>query len=339
MDHDSDETGDGSPASRNRQAVTLPGHRLVMVLGMTQRVGTNHLFDLLLLHPRLAAPGWMHEDYLILHSDHLVRYAGRVSSQWTPAWGVPRAAGRDLELSLGRALEEFVLAGVDLESPVPLFSGAPRRGPLGDREWFALTKTPSIRGLRNVHRLLPSARLVVIVRGGPATVESAVRSFGGTYESWMRTWAAAASEVVDFFRSAPPRSVLVRYEDLVRDRAGEMRRVLEALDLPVEEFPFDRVDHLPVRGSSQTAGVDGPDFSPREPDATFDPLARAGSWDERLLRRFRWIAGSVVEQLGYRHLSEEPDPLRERFTDLRVLIGRGAARLERGVKRRVRRLW
>jgi hypothetical protein len=95
--------------------------------------------------------------------------------------------------------------------------------------------------------------------------------------------------------------LLVRYEDLLDDLEGSMRRVLGYLGLDPELFDFDRAAGMPVRGSSVFFGPGrhGVHWDPVEKTSEFDPKQRWRSWRPDMLERFEWIAGEQLRYFGY----------------------------------------
>src|SRR5207253_6891605 len=122
-------------------------------------------------------------------------------------------------------------------------------GPVSDRR--LMLRSPTTEGIAAATTLFPNAHVVVLVRDGPATVESGRRSFGWPYEEAMLAWRQSVRRVLSFLASADgPRCQLIRFEDLTTDPAREIARVISFLDLDPALYPFDRVDEVPVLGSS-----------------------------------------------------------------------------------------
>jgi hypothetical protein len=118
----------------------------------------------------------------------------------------------------------------------------------------------------------------------------------------MLAWRQSVRRVLSFLASADgPRCRLVRFEDLTADPAREIARVIAFLDLDPALYPFNRVDEIPVVGSSSFGRTDGErvHWRPVPKDPSFEPLARAQSWPAHRLGRFAWLAGAEQRKLGY----------------------------------------
>jgi hypothetical protein len=252
----------------------------IFVLGLTHRSGTLWLRNLLLLHSDCAGcpPG---EDWLIGYAHLLARYVMLVSRHWKP-----RSEVKDewLYEGLGRGL-------------LGLWEG--RTG-----EKRLVTRTPSVRNLRIFAKLLPQAFLLVIVRDGRAVVESSVKTFDRYHETYMRSWARAAREALDFQEGAKyanSRCLFIRYEDLFTNLETELHRIFNFIGLSAASYNFEAAKHLPVRGSSstRTSRSERVHWQPVEKTGEFDPLSRWHHWSRGRHERFNWIAGLFLQRFGY----------------------------------------
>lgn len=260
--------------------IPAPCPNSIFILGISQRSGTNFLYNLVCLHPDcVGSVPW--EDFLVHYSDLLGKYVDSVSSHWLPAWDV---RGDSLYQYLGSGLLSFLTAQ----------AGGKR----------LVTKTPSVHNLSYFFKLFPQAYLLILVRDGRAVVESGVKSFGWDYETAMRAWAEAARVILDFDqanKNSSLRYLIVRYEDICNNCEGELRRVLAFLDLSVKTYDFEAAVHLPIRGSSElkAQGEKTTHWHPVEKTSAFTPLQRWSHWSRSLHERFNWIAGQYLVQFGY----------------------------------------
>jgi hypothetical protein len=191
-------------------------------------------------------------------------------------------------MHIGTALLRFADPGPEEEGPVGNFR--------------LVLRSPTTEGITTATTLFPDSRVLVLVRDGPATVESGRRSFGWPYEEAMLAWRQSVRRILSFLASVDgPRCQLIRFEDLTADPGHEIARVLSFLGLDPVLYPFNQVDEVPVFGSSSFGRTDGEEvhWRPVLKDSSFNPLARAQSWPPRRLARFAWLAGSEQHKLGY----------------------------------------
>lgn len=258
----------------------------IFVLGISQRSGTNFLYQLICLHPH-CHPRWVYEDFLVSHSDLLLRYAESKYGSWSADWGFGEDTIDKLVVNLGRGLHSF-LETRDVEN---------------QGSGYLVTKTPTCRNLDNYFRLFPQSPLIILVRDGRSVTESLVRGFHWSYERAMHNWADESHRIVEFEHQwqdvKDNRYLIVRYEDLYRNTAVEMTRILLFLDLPVHLYDFNAAAELPIIGSSFANSGDRVDFTPKEKSSDFDPLRRWSGWSKAMQTRFNWVAGDFLVAFGY----------------------------------------
>jgi hypothetical protein len=259
----------------------------IILLSACPRSGSNYLENLLLLHPA-CRKSKVPEDFFLANSETLLNFCRSVAESWDD-WWLQRLGGPSrLATNIGTALLRFA-------DPA-----AEEVGPAGDLH--LILRSPTTEGIATAAALFPNARVLVLVRDGPATVESGRRSFGWPYEEAMLAWRQSVRRVLSFLASADgPQCQLIRFEDLTADPARELARVIAFLGLDPALYPFGRVDEIPVLGSSSFGRTDGErvHWRPVPKDASFDPLARAQSWPAHRLTRFAWLAGTEQRKLGY----------------------------------------
>ncbi len=153
--------------------------------------------------------------------------------------------------------------------------------------------------------------------------------------------------LLDLQATAPSgRLHVVRFEDLVERPEATVRSVCEHCSLDPDRFPYDRIDALPVRGSSALAGSGGDVHWARvDKPEDFAPVERWHSWSPHLHRRFAELAGEQHRALGYDLLEptgtdtigERVGDVRDRlldstFRDVRERLGRVRRAVPRAVK-------
>ena len=291
--------------SNTDTAIGRPSGSPIFVLGMLQRTGTNHLWDLLGLHPDTELLGPVFEDHLVRWSPHLVSFVDDVTRRWSEDWEVPPSESADLLRSLGDGVVSW------------LSNHAPNRR--------VVTKMPSVEQVDRFFDLFPSCSLVVIIRDGRSVCESGVNTFGWSYERAFRRWACAADRVLaaEGRYGDHPSFQVVRYEELIDRPSDVMRSVCATVGLDPERFPYDQIDDVPIRGSSALAAGGGAavHWKPVERSASFDPRERWRSWDDHRHRRYAAVAGAQHRALGYELI--EPggtDSVRDRLADIRDLL-------------------
>jgi len=262
-------------------------HNPIILLSVCPRSGSNYLEALLSLHLR-CRKSRLPEDFFLANSETLLNFCRSVAESWDNWWFQRLGGTSHLAMHIGAALLRFADPAPEEEEPVS--------------DYRLMLRSPTTEGIAAASTLFPNAHVVVLVRDGPATVESGRRSFGWPYEEAMLAWRHSVRRILSFLAGVDGRRcVLIRFEDLAADPAREIARVIDFLGLDPVLYPFNRVDEIPVFGSSSFGRADGEGvhWRPVPKDPSFDPLARAESWPPRRLRRFAWLAGAEHRKLGY----------------------------------------
>jgi hypothetical protein len=262
-------------------------HEPIILLSACPRSGSNYLENLLSLHPH-CRKSKVPEDFFLANSETLLNFCRSVADSWDDWWLQRLGGPTRLAMHIGTALLRFADPGPEEGGPV--------------NDFRLMLRSPTTEGIAAATTLFPNARVLVLVRDGPATVESGRRSFGWPYEEAMQAWRRSVRRILTFLASADgPRCQLIRFEDLTADPAREIARVIAFLRLDPALYPFDRVDDIPVFGSSSFGRTEGEGvhWRPVPKDSSFDPLARAQSWRAHRLARFAWLAGAEQRKLGY----------------------------------------
>ncbi len=188
-----------------------------------------------------------------------------------------------------------------------------------------VTKMPSVEQVDRFFDLFPTCPLVVIVRDGRSVCESGVNTFGWSYERAFRRWARAADRVLAASQryAGRPNFQVVRYEELIDQPHEVMRSVCATVGLDPETFPYDAIEHVPIRGSSTLAADGGTavHWNPVERSDAFDPRERWRTWDDHCHRRYAAVAGAQHRDLGYELVVPGgTDSVRDRLADAHDLV-------------------
>ncbi len=258
---------------------------LLMLQGITQRSGTNYLYNLLKIHPKVSEMRVPGEDFLLAASPQLSKYVEKTASFWNPIWG----GGLDVNVQKEHLLHAIGKGIIEHY----LINELPQGHTL-------MSKTPSTLHVDMAPRMFPQARIIFLVRNPLSVVVSGHKSFGWTLRWGLRHWHDSARRILAFQAAYPDKCLVVRYEDLVGNTVQEIEHILEWNNLQVSTFPFEQIDHLPVVGSS-TFGKSGEKIAWDGVKAHegFDP-------NQRMDELPTWLAGSLfsrvmgeAEALGY----------------------------------------
>jgi len=261
-------------------------NKLIFLIGIIPRSGTNFLFNSLTVHPTCnpaAVPG---EDHLFRNSDLLVEYIEKTSECWRSKWeGMDKKVYKDkLNNVLGNALVNLLV-------------------PESTKGITFLTKTPLTEGLKKIFKLIPESKIIVLLRDGKDAVESGVQSKFWSYEEGMELWNKNALEILDFQKSYQEKVEyfhLIKYEDLVLNPKSCLEKLLNFCSLDSSLYDWKQIKAQPVFGSSQNKNSKGlVDWQPKPADDNFNPLSRSKHWSKELLNQYYSICSESAIQLGY----------------------------------------
>ncbi|MDO6707098.1 sulfotransferase [Photobacterium sp. 1_MG-2023] len=265
--------------------------RLCFLLGIMPRSGTNYFANLLNLHPQCFHNAPVYEDFLLSQSGYLNTYCQQVKRHWSSRWDPQRHILTEAHLMrhLGLGLQQFLLSG-------------PKQQALSETD-LVVAKTPSVRELRYFFKLFPDSKLLILVRDGRAVAESGVRSFDWDFEKAAYDWGTSAQRILDFMAEHPERQHQIKrvsYESLLTDAEQTLKSVFEFLALDPDALSMDAVRQMHVSGSSeQREQQSAVTWTPMAADQNFQPLARFRHWRPHRHRRFEWLAGQALYDLGY----------------------------------------
>ena len=218
---------------------TRAGQGLILLLGITQRSGTNYCHKVLTCHPDCSGTQFeLWEDFLIHESHRLLSYVSAASQHWNAKWHAESLLHTSLLEALGAGLTTFLRQGCHSR--------------------YLIAKTPSLRGIEHIPLLLPGSRLLIVVRDGRDVVTSGMRSFGWDFQRAVDFWTNGAREIMRFRDNHPGFGfLLVRYEDLVTRLPEVVGQLCHYLDVAPSLFDVEAALRLPVLGSCDDIDANG----------------------------------------------------------------------------------
>lgn len=109
-----------------------------------------------------------------------------------------------------------------------------RKNTLASGKPYLVEKTPRhVRRMTVIRAAVPGAKFVIIVRDGRDVTASLGKRLGGDYAAALERWVKDNTRVLK--ERKRPDVHLLRYEDLVTDAPGTIRKVCDFLGVPYEE--------------------------------------------------------------------------------------------------------
>ncbi|MCP5099989.1 MAG: sulfotransferase [Chloroflexi bacterium] len=271
--------------------------RVVYLLGMMPRSGTNFFFELICSHPDCGGLARIPEPFLMANADHLIRFVDDVHTSWNNLWAdFEEALKEPLLKAIGSGLEQYLYSLTEETWVMKNLVNEQRPACVRISPAVVIARTPSVKNLHLVSQLT-DAKVVVLVRDGRSVVESGMRSFGWLFEESIYRWAQAADTVLQVMPNNP-QMMCIRYEDLLQNKDELMRELFDFVQVDAHKYDFTQ--ETPVRGSStyfdDNAGMN---WDATQKSSDFNPLQRWHHWSRARHERFNWVAGKQLVALGY----------------------------------------
>jgi LPS sulfotransferase NodH len=271
---------------------TTPGGPPLLILGV-RRSGTTLLRVMLDRHSQLAVPD---ESYFVpqLADRHLRRvdpddFVGDLRRLNTlTEWDVPLDEVRD-------RLRPDMPIGTAIATVYAVYAQQRGKARWGD-------KTPMyMQNLRLLERLFPDALFVHLIRDGrDAALSFLEMPRGLVTETWMHPhtpadfasqWRTEVAAARRLGRRTGARYLEVRYEDLVADVGGVLRRICEFAGLEYEPDMADYAGNVDVSAKPHQQRL-------RQP-----PTSGVRDWRTQMspddVAAFEHVAGDLLHELGY----------------------------------------
>ena len=255
----------------------------LIIHGVMPRSGTVYVGELLRLHPDLYAyPNEIWELPFLRQTEDLLK--------------VQRDFFLAYEQNVGKIGEhDFLpLFGSSLIAYLHSFLPPERR---------MLLKVPGVQYLTYFYSTFPEENLLLLVRDGRDVVHSTLRTWPQLrFSMACRRWRRAANMVLSFHAMHSKREKgywLARFEDAVRDPAAFVRQACEHFDLDVQGYPFEKIEDIPIHGSSSLRVQGKVVWDHMDRPKGFNPTSHWRSWSQGKKRTFKRIAGQALIDLGY----------------------------------------
>lgn len=255
--------------------------RSIMLHGILQRSGTNLLNEILLLSPDVTQPVLkIRENWFLHHSDYFYEYADKLFEHWSDAkWQGDDFCKQGFYRQVGDAFLNYI-----------------GQNNTGLPEKMLISKTPSVRRLARNFEMFPESKLIIITRDPRDVAASAFGTWGSPIRSTVHEWNEAAVAIADFESMAETDTyMLLRYEDLITDQVHWVKQCLSFLGLPHDNYPWSKLEALPVFGSSDDKGK----FEIKAATDSFQPVNRWESLPAQEKDMFAYLNDTAMSYFGY----------------------------------------
>jgi hypothetical protein len=165
-----------------------------------------------------------------------------------------------------------------------------------------LLKAPVSEYLPYFYTAFPFENLLVLMRDGRDVVTSTIKTWPqSSFLDVCRRWNYSARLILQCNQKFSGRSnyYYARYEDASKSSEEFVRAVCRQFGLDENRYPFDKIEALPLYGSSTERAGKEVSWSPMEKPKEFQSIGRWESWSASQKRAFKKIAGQTLIDLGY----------------------------------------
>jgi protein-tyrosine sulfotransferase len=162
-----------------------------------------------------------------------------------------------------------------------------------------LLKVPGVEYLDYFYDVFPNENLLLLTRDGRDLVASTIKTWPQLrFADVCRRWANSARMILRFNEAHKNKEGywLARYEDAVKDPETFVRGACSHFNLDPDIYPFEKINALPVIGSSTTR-KQGDTWVKKT--ISFNPIGRWEQWSKLRKMTFKRIAGQALVELGY----------------------------------------
>lgn len=162
-----------------------------------------------------------------------------------------------------------------------------------------LVKVPGVQYLNYFYSMFPHEHLLVLLRDGRDVVASTIKTWPQIrFSDACRRWDRSAKMILACNERYHDKQGywLAKYEDAVQDPASFVQEACSHFGLDISQYPFERMENLPVIGSSTTR-KQGESWMKNK--TGFKPIGRWQSWSGWRKWIFKAIAGESLKKLGY----------------------------------------
>jgi protein-tyrosine sulfotransferase len=165
-----------------------------------------------------------------------------------------------------------------------------------------LLKIPLAEYLPYFYTAFPYENLIVLMRDGRDVVSSTIKTWPNySFVDVCKWWNNSARLIIHCNRRFTGQSnyCFARYEDVVKDPMAFILAVCNRFGLEKNRYPFEKINDLPLYGSSVERAGKKVSWAPVEKPKGFNPIGRWSDWSAGQKRIFKKIAGQTLLDLDY----------------------------------------
>lgn len=233
---------------------------VIFIIGCSPRSGTNYVFNILREHPDTVHPTIKNEDFLLVNSNYIRNYIELTKKLYPHNWGNDHI---DFGATIGKALKSLLYSQSFDNKKV-------------------ITKTPMPLNIQNFDLLFKGEKLVIIVRNGPDTIDSYMKTFKKSFEFSIRVWKSGMQTLTNF------KPQVFKYESFIDNKKYTISKLLNYCDLDESKYSYDAAERIGIVGSSKYT-IDGKISWEKEIEIN-DTTIKDVAWEKwGLIKKWRYV--------------------------------------------------
>ena len=255
----------------------------IIIHGVMQRTGTVYVGELLRLHPDIYAyPNEVWEVPFLKFLDNLVNFQANFFKVYP--YNKDKIGEQDFLPLFGASFIDYLYSLV----------------PDGKR---MLLKVPSVDYLNYFFAVFPYENLLVLMRDGRDVVTSHLKTW--TYKQFSdvcQEWDCSTKMALkfdSFHKNKTQGYLTAKYEDILKDPSSFAEQACQCFGLDSKKFPYEKINSIPVHGSSSLKNGDQTTWKPITKPKNFQTVGRWKNWSKEQTKVFKTIAGQTLIDAGY----------------------------------------
>ncbi len=253
----------------------------IIIHGVMRRSGTNYIGDLLNLHAGICGfPNQIWEFPFLGTTDILMEAQEKFFREYNR--NRERIGQSDLLSLFGASFIAYLHAYVPEKQRM-------------------LLKVPSVKYIACFQNVFPFENALVLERDGRDVVASTIKTWPNRkFEEVCISWKAAQEEIIEFRKKVESKNILfAQFEKAVIDPSGFLKTVFNEFNIDDSNFPYEKVNNLPVKGSSVLRVNGKVTWKAIKKPKDFNPINRWINWTKKQKDTFKRICGETLIKAGY----------------------------------------
>lgn len=272
-------------AKRTAKSIRGNDHKpAILIQGVMPRCGSNYVAEIIGYHPNVYSfPNEIYEFPLLNCVDDLLLMQNRFFQYY------PRNKTKIGEIDFLPLFGSALIAY--------LYSFVPN-------DKILLVKSPYVENLNFFFQIFPYENLVLVLRDGRDVVNSTLKTWPDkyTFSDICSSWNRNANMILNFnsyFKNNTNSFIYIKFEEAINNPFDFIKQLCKKFNLDENIYPYDRLNSVPVIGSSSLKSEGKVNWKRVEKPKNFNPIGSWHNWHFKRKQIFKKNAGETLKKAGY----------------------------------------